>query len=499
VITSVLSILSVSTPLAVGFWKWRGAARTRAKGEQPPIADRLHVAMAAANAVGWDWDVRTGRDAWFGDLQTMFGLPGEIYEGRVEDFRQRVHPDDRELVWRAVADSRQHRTPYRAQFRVVRTDGQLRWVDAVGAFQYASNGEAVRMTGIAQDVTARRLLETALHESDSRFRLMADAAPVMIWMARPDKRCDYVNARWLEFTGRPLDRELGDGWTDRIHPEDRRCCVEIYERAFEARETFRIEYRLMRHDGEYRWILDTGAPRVAPDGAFAGYIGSCIDVTEHRAAQAALSGLSQKLMDAQESERSRVARELHDDVGQRMALLTIELERLGQDPPKRVGDLRLRLKELYDRTVGMGRDIQNISRRLHSSKLEYLGLAAAAAALCKQIREQHGLETVFSYDGVPSNLPKGIALGLFRVLEESLLNTVKHSGVRQATVTLAADRREIQLSVADAGSGFDLAAALGGPGLGIVSMQERLRSVNGEVAIDTRPGGGTRVSARVPL
>jgi PAS domain S-box-containing protein len=122
----------------------------------------------------------------------------------------------------------------------------------------------------------------ALRESEERFRLMADTAPVMIWMSGPDKLCTYFNKHWLDFTGRPLQRELGEGWSEGVHHDDLERCLNTYVRAFDARETFRMEYRLRRFDGEYRWVLDAGVPRYRLDGVFEGYIGSCIDVTDRK-------------------------------------------------------------------------------------------------------------------------------------------------------------------------------------------------------------------------
>src|SRR5262249_36990803 len=182
-----------------------------------------------------------------------------------------------------------------------------------------------RIVGASKIAHERTQAEQALRESEERFRLVANTAPVMIWMAGEDMLCNYVNSTWLEFTGRPTEAELGNGWADAVHDEDRNRCMETYNEAFHDRRTFQMEYRLRRHDGEYRWILDTGAPRFTPDGSFAGYIGSAIDVTEHKRAEELLSGFSRRLIDAHEKESTRIARELHDDIGQRMALLSIEL------------------------------------------------------------------------------------------------------------------------------------------------------------------------------
>ncbi len=135
---------------------------------------------------------------------------------------------------------------------------------------------------IFANALARKRTENVLRESEERFRLMADTAPVMIWMSDTDKLCTYFNHRWLDFTGRPLEQELGNGWSEGVHPNDLPRCLETYVQAFDARQEFRMEYRLRRFDGEYRWIFDSGVPRFEADGAFKGYIGSCIEITEQK-------------------------------------------------------------------------------------------------------------------------------------------------------------------------------------------------------------------------
>jgi PAS domain S-box-containing protein len=336
-------------------------------------------------------------------------------------------------------------------------------------------------------------------ESEARFRLVSDTAPVMIWMTGPDKLCTYVNQAWLEFAGRPIEAELGKGWTERIHREDLEHCMNIYSRSFDRRESFRMEHRFLRHDGQYRWVFGVGVPRFHPDGTFAGYIGSCLDVTEQKQAAEALSTVSRKLLQAHEEERAWLARELHDDINQRVALLGMSLDAVIHKVPVSANDARLLLREAEQQIRNLGDDIQGLSHRLHSSKLEYLGLASAAAAFCREVSEHHGVEIDFQCDVIPKHLDQEISFCLFRVLQEALQNASKHSGSQRFQVILKYSPKEIILTVSDWGIGFDPGEISKGRGLGLTSMRERLKLVKGELSIESRNLGGTTVHARVPL
>ena len=362
-----------------------------------------------------------------------------------------------------------------------------------------SAGMIVGASKIARDITERKRAEDALRESEGRFRLVANTAPVLIWMSGPDKLCNYFNQPWLDFTGRPLEAELGNGWAAGVHPEDLKMCLDIYTSAFDRREQFEMQYRLRRRDGEYRWISDTGVPRFNPDRSFAGYIGSCIDVTDHKLAEDALSSVSRRLIEAHEEERTWIARELHDDVNQRIALLAIELGVLKQNLPDSAGEIRSRIQKVGKSITDIGNDIQALSHRLHSSKLEYLGILAAMAGFCKELSEHQKVEINFSHGNVPSTVPPEISLCLFRVLQQALHNAVRHSGVRSFRVELRGLSDEIELTVIDLGVGFDPRLAMHGKGLGLISMRERLHLVRGEISIDSKVNCGTTVHARVPL
>jgi PAS domain S-box-containing protein len=346
---------------------------------------------------------------------------------------------------------------------------------------------------------SRYLAVYKLRESEERFRLVANTAPVMIWMSGPDKLCNYFNQPWLEFTGRPLEAELGNGWAEGVHPEDFKSCMDTYVKAFDRHESFQMPYRLRRHDGEYRWISDIGVPRSNPDGSFAGYIGSCIDITDLKLAEEVLAEMGRRLLEAHEEERTWIARELHDDINQRIALLAIELGKWDQHRPESTLEVHDHIRQARQRLSEIGKDIQDLSHRLHSSKLEYLGIATAAGSFCKELSERQSVEIDFSHTGVPRSVPTEISLCLFRILQEALQNAVKHSGVRHFRVELSGNAGEIQLTVSDRGVGFDRRDVMKRHGLGLISMRERLKLVNGEFSIESEPSFGTTVNARVPL
>jgi len=311
--------------------------------------------------------------------------------------------------------------------------------------------------------------------------------------------CNFFNEPWLAFTGRTTEQELGNGWAEGVHPDDLQKCLTIYVEAFDKRQPFSMEYRLRRYDGEYHWINDSGSPRFLPDGTFAGYIGCCVDIHDRKAVELERLELARRLMSAQEAERTRVARELHDGIGQEIALLGIQMQRAAASIAPEPESISARMQRLCTNLTAIGLHVSRLSHQLHSAELEYLGLSVAITKLCREFSEQYSIKVVCVCTNIPAKLENDIALTFLRVVQESLHNIAKHSGARNVQVEVAGVSGELTLIVSDNGAGFDLQESKAAAGLGLISMRERVHLIGGEFAIDSTPGAGTRIWARTPL
>jgi signal transduction histidine kinase len=259
-----------------------------------------------------------------------------------------------------------------------------------------------------------------------------------------------------------------------------------------------------RKDGT-EFPVEVGLSPVRTDTGFF-VLASVIDISDRKQAldglresQHELRVLTGRLLQAQETERRRIARELHDDLNQSLALLSVELDVLGHKPSEPAAQLRERMQELSARVKQLSSAVHDLSHQLHPAKLEQLGLLATVRGLCKELTQSHGLPIEFSHHDVPAALPEDASLCLYRVVQEALRNVIKHSGARHAEVELSGRLDAIGVRIVDDGAGFDPGSVPGKGRLGLVSMRERLRLVRGTITIGARPSGGTRIEASVPL
>src|SRR6202167_2725478 len=189
-----------------------------------------------------------------------------------------------------------------------RKDGSLLDVSLTISPVRDLSGHVIGASKVARDITAQKQSEQALRESEQRFRVITDASPIMVWMAGTDKLCYYFNKGWLDFVGRTLEQESGNGWAENVHPDDFDRCLQIYVESFDARQPFEMEYRMRHHNGQYRWILDHAVPRYAPDGTFEGYVGGCLDINDQKEAAEKVRIASETLRESEE--RLRLAQQV---------------------------------------------------------------------------------------------------------------------------------------------------------------------------------------------
>ena len=329
------------------------------------------------------------------------------------------------------------------------------------------------------------------------FHDVFNASPIGIAVENLDGQPLFVNPAFCSMLGFSEEELRGKHCVDFSPREDAEKDWTLFQQLRAGSiDHYQLEKRYFRRDGSVMWgrlslsLLKHIPPLI---------VAMVEDITEKKIGEQALSEMSRKLIQAHEEERALIGRELHDDISQKVALLGVSLQRLREDLPAFVERASGQINELCERIADLGSDIHALSHRLHSSKLEYLGLVAACKGFCRELSRQQNVEIDFHSQDIPKELPQEIALSLFRVLQEALQNAVKHSGVRRFEVSIASACDEIHLSVHDSGVGFDLQKAMSGHGLGFASMKERMKLIDGHISIDLKPHGGTTVHARAPL
>jgi len=469
--------------------------------------ERLRLAQHAARVGTFERDVRTGVVTATTEVELMYGLsPGEFDRTAINFFEKLIHPDDRELVISLSNQATKTGEPTKAEWRVVWPDGSIHWIAGWWQVFTDASGETSRMIGVNADITERKQVEealsamnrtleaqTALLQSNQELlKSFVKNVPAAVAMLDRDMRYLQVSDRWCTDYLSGRTQIVGRSHYE-IFPDMPERWKEVHRRCLQG-ETLRAdEDRWDGQDGPH-WARWEVRPWKTAEGTVGGILVLSEDITHRKRMEAALSGMTRKLVEAQEKERARIGRELHDDINQRLALLSLELGELQANPadlPRRLEDFRKRMHEISN-------DVQALSHDLHSSKLEYLGVVAGIRSWCREFAERNKMEIDFRSE-VSSPLPVELGLTLLRVVQEAVFNAMKYSGVRRAEVQVLERSSEIQLVVRDAGRGFDIKEAEGGKGLGLTSMRERVRLLNGRITIDSKSMRGTSIEVHLPF
>jgi PAS domain S-box-containing protein len=352
------------------------------------------------------------------------------------------------------------------------------------------NGQIEYVVSAGVDITARKRVEEQLRESEARFREVANAAPVMIWISDPEGSITFFNDRWPEFTGRSIEEQLGDGWQANLHPDDLVQGVALWLEAARSGAVYEQEYRLRRADGEYRWVFDRGVPHYRPDGTLEGYLGITIDITERKLWESELKASRARILEAQDAARRRLERNLHDGAQQRLVSLSLSLRlaqsKVGTDPAEAERLLGAAAEELAQALT----ELRELARGIHPAILTDRGLPAALEAVASRASIPVELELE-----LPERLPAQIEAAAYYVVSEALANVAKYAHASSVAVSVARADGYAVVEVADDGVGG--ADPLRGSGLR--GLFDRVEALEGRLEVDSPRGSGTRIRAEIPV
>ena len=484
---------------------------------------RLVLAQNAAHLGIWDRDLRIDEIVTSGEYYKLYGLASGHPPLTYEAWLSLIHPEDRERVRGLMQDTVKRSRVWDAEFRVVWPDGSIHWLLGKGTVFLDEAGNPIRIMGVNLDITERKEAAAALRESEERFRNMADTAPVMIWVSGPDKLCTFFNKGWLTFTGRTLEQELGNGWASGVHPQDLDRCISVYSSSFDSRRNFQMEYRLRRADGAYRWLLDSGIPRFAPNEGFAGYIGSCIDITDLKRTQE--EDLARQKLESLGVLAGGIAHDFNNLLGGILAeaeLVESELVE-GLSPVEEVA----RIKAVAIRGSEIVRELMIYAGRDQASSVEPVDLSRLVEEMLDLLKVSISKQVVLKTN-LDDDLPAvwGNAAQIRQVLMNLVINASEAIGEREGMIRVATSPASrcsavvdnattlplveyVLLEVSDTGCGMTVEARakifdpffttkFPGRGLGLAVVQGIVRAHGGAIHLMSAPNQGARFQVLLP-
>jgi PAS domain S-box-containing protein len=392
--------------------------------------------------------------------------------------------------------------------RLRRADGEYRWFLVRVVPLCNEQGNVVKWYGTSTDIEDRKRAEKVRRDSEDHLRLVINTIPTTAWTAQPDGAVDFLNQRYLQYTGLSLEQAIAEP-TRAMHPEELPPIMAKWSAAVAAGEPYEGEMRLRRADGEYRWFLVRTVPLRDEQGKIVKWYGASIEIedrkrAEQRSRQAAeeLQALSRRLVELQESERKALARELHDRLGETLTALSINLAMLKESVQ---GDARAtaRVEDSAALVKSTAAGMENIVAELRPPMLDDHGFAAAIGWYAKQFTRRTGVAVSVQASEPDERLAPEVEMALFRVVQEALTNVAKHARAEHVALTLRRSASEFVMSIVDDGVGLTKSAQAlepQNPALGLVTMRERAQAVGGAFKVESLPDGvGTRLTVRVPL
>ena len=480
--------------------------RTAALGESEErfrqIAENIHE-------VFWLTTVDSSRMLYISPAyEAVWGRSCEsLYQGP-RSFLTAIHPEDRPRV--IEASQRDREQGFEVEYRVVRPDGSIRWIRDRGFPIKDKEARVYRLAGIAEDITERKLAADAVKQADDRMRLIIDTIPTMVWSLRPDGVLDFVNQRWLDYTGLSFEEGIEDSMRV-VHPDDSSRVMEKWLIDMVAGKPSEDEMRLRRADGEYRWFLIRTVPLFDEQGNIVKWYGMSTDIEDRKFAEEKLKAtseqlraLSARLQSTREEEGTRIAREIHDELGATLTSLRWELEGIRKTlsepgamlPAADLKDKLATMLGLTDTTINI---VRRIASDLRPVVLDVLGLGAAIEWQAQQFRGRTGIDVHCHPPPTAAPLNPEQSTAVFRIFQEALTNIQRHAGATRVDVTMTVDGREFVLTVRDNGRGITEEEKSGPSSIGLLGMRERAHLIGGEVDVAGVAGKGTTVTVRLPI
>jgi PAS domain S-box-containing protein len=435
--------------------------------------------------------------------EVIWGRSRESLYQDQRSFMAAIHPADRALAVEAITKNREH--GFEIEYRVVRPNGSVRWIRDRGFPIKDEVAHVYRIAGIAEDITERKLAIEVVKQAEDRIRLVIDTIPTLAWSVRANGTVDFVNQRWLDYTGLSSERELEDP-TRALHPDDLSQVMVTWLADMAAGKSFEAEMRLRRADGEYRWFLVRSEPFRDEHGNIVKWFGVGSDIEDRKVAEELLQrrkrqlrALIERLHTAREEEAKRIARELHDDLGQQLTALSLQLDNLEFSHDDATPGKRTQFAAMHsvvNRTIEM---VQTIASELRLGQLDVLGLTAAIDWQLQEFSRRSSIPCKVTRLDEIANLSDAQNTAVFRILQEALTNIVRHAGATKVEVSLQAGPEHLTLKIHDNGRGITTAELYDRKAIGLLGMRERAEIVGGTVTIGGGAGKGTTVLITIPL
>ena len=482
-------------------------AETTLKAHQDPIAMLRHSMDQAPIGFALYTDEMRYRVV-NKSLAEMNGIPAEDHIGRtVEEVVPHRAPRLRD-AFRQVTDTRRPLLNWETNWETTAEPGQMRYYSERWYPLFTTEGRIYAVYCSVTDITAQKRAEEELLASRERLALAQSSAGVATYDWNLRENVGHGSREFNPLYGLPPS-DIGpsiEEWLQLIHPEDRERVRAEREQTRQGGDPCDSEFRVVWPDGTVHWLLARGKLLRDSEGKPIRMVGMNMDITERKRAEAALAtshneirALAGNLLTSQEDEHRKLYREVHDQICQDLASIAIELGGCAAKPAPS-GDMAIRLKALQARVVQAASDTRQIALQLHSPVLDDLGLVIALQELCKRGSDlAPGIAFEFNSSALPEVVPPEVATCVYHVAQECIQNIAKHSGARHAWVALTYSHRAIVLTITDDGIGFDPRMTGGNRGLGLIGMEERVRSVKGKLAITAQPVSGTRIALEVPM